>query len=131
MQHKHTSFAFLMEMLWVCGFFILAACIFLLVFVKADHMSRGASNLNQAVLAAENAVEDVFAEYSGAEAEAGEEQLYFDRSWNPLANGEGAEFFITVQTGFSDGFLHVTATAAARNGAEIYKLEGGRFIPAD
>lgn len=131
MQHKHTSFAFLMEMLWVCGFFILAACIFLLVFVKADRMSRGASNLNQAVLAAENAVEDVFAEYSGAEAKSGEEQLYFDRSWNPLANGEGAEFFITVQTVFSDGFLHVTATAAAQNGAEIYKLEGGRFIPAD
>lgn len=63
MERKHTSFAFLMEMLWVCGFFIVAACIFVLAFVKADQMSRGAKDLNQAVLTAENTMEHIFLWY--------------------------------------------------------------------
>lgn len=63
MERKRTSFAFLMEMLWVCGFFIVAACIFVLAFVKADQMSRGAKDLNQAVLTAENTMEHIFLWY--------------------------------------------------------------------
>ena len=40
-RNRRPSYAFLMEMLWVCGFFAVAACIFVLAFVKADSMSRG------------------------------------------------------------------------------------------
>lgn len=48
MNKKRTSYAFLMEMLWVCGFFAVAACIFVLAFAKADRLSQNAENLNHA-----------------------------------------------------------------------------------
>ena len=36
-RNRRPSYAFLMEMLWVCGFFAVAACIFsFLAFVKVD-----------------------------------------------------------------------------------------------
>ena len=59
-RNRRPSYAFLMEMLWVCGFFAVAACIFVLAFVKADSMSRRAEDLNQAVMAAENEMEQTF-----------------------------------------------------------------------
>ena len=52
-RNKRPSYAFLMEMLWVCGFFAIAACIFVMAFAKADSMSRKAQDLNEAVMAAE------------------------------------------------------------------------------
>lgn len=33
-RNKRPSYAFLMEMLWVCGFFAIAACIFVMAFAK-------------------------------------------------------------------------------------------------
>ena len=45
-RNKRPSYAFLMEMLWVCGFFAIAACIFVMAFAKADSMSRKAQDLN-------------------------------------------------------------------------------------
>lgn len=71
MKKRQTSYAFLMEMLWVCGFFALAACIFVLTFVKADHLSKRAENLNHAVLIAQNAVESCFSEYGKADGNGG------------------------------------------------------------
>ena len=41
---------FLMEMLVVVGFFIICASICVLVFVKADNISKDARDINQAVL---------------------------------------------------------------------------------
>jgi len=60
MKRKQTSYAFLMEMIWVCAFFLVCSCIFILAFVKADRMSHQADVLNQAVLAASNAMEQTF-----------------------------------------------------------------------
>lgn len=45
---------FLMEMIMVCGFFLLSAAVCIQVFLKADSMSRLAREKNQAVLAAES-----------------------------------------------------------------------------
>lgn len=58
--NKRPSYAFLMEMLWVCGFFAIAACIFVMAFAKADTMSRKAQDLNEAVMAAEQEMEQAF-----------------------------------------------------------------------
>ena len=62
MKRKPTSYAFLMEMIWVCAFFLVCACIFILAFVKADRLSHQADVLNQAVLSASSAMEHSFAE---------------------------------------------------------------------
>lgn len=59
-RNKRPSYAFLMEMLWVCGFFAIAACIFVMAFAKADSMSRKAQDLNEAVMAAEQEMEQTF-----------------------------------------------------------------------
>lgn len=50
---------FLMEMLVVVGFFIICASICVLVFVKADNISRDASDMNQAVLKAQSVAEEL------------------------------------------------------------------------
>lgn len=60
---------FLMEMLVVTGFFIACASICVLVFVKADGMSQGARDLNQAVLAAESLAEELKVWEAGAMAQ--------------------------------------------------------------
>lgn len=59
-RNKRPSYAFLMEMLWVCGFFAIAAYIFVMAFAKADSMSRKAQDLNEAVMAAEQEMEQTF-----------------------------------------------------------------------
>lgn len=50
---------FLMEMLIVAGFFIVCASICILVFVKADNISRDARDMNQAVLKAQSLAESL------------------------------------------------------------------------
>ena len=66
MKKERTSYAFLMEMIWVCAFFLICACIFVLVFMKAEQLSRQAEVLNQAVQAASNAMEEAFAKFQNA-----------------------------------------------------------------
>ncbi len=65
-KRQRPSYAFLMEMMWVCAFFLICACIFVLAFAKAEQMSRKAETLNKATLAASNAMEDVYAAFDGA-----------------------------------------------------------------
>ena len=48
-----------MEMLVVVGFFIICASICVLVFVKADNISRDARDINQAVLRAQSLAEEL------------------------------------------------------------------------
>lgn len=144
MERRRTSFAFLTEMMWVCGFFILASCVFVLAFVRADSMSRGARDLNHAVLAAENALEDTFAEYDEILKTGGELEesriLCFDRNWNqldPLPAGAervpgNYEFFIRITTAVEEDLLKATVTVDGKTPQEdhIYSLEGAHYAPA-
>lgn len=57
MNRKQHSGVFMMEMIMVVFFFILCASICILVFVRADRMSRQADDLNQGVLAAQSVAE--------------------------------------------------------------------------
>lgn len=79
-RNKRPSYAFLMEMLWVCGFFAIAACIFVMAFAKADSLSRKAQDLNEAVMAAEQEMEQTFL----SERE-GTWTVCLDRSWKPVS----------------------------------------------
>lgn len=130
MRPKHTSVAFLMEMLWVCGFFVISACIFLLVFVKADRMSLDTQNLNQAVLYTENAVEDTLANYTNDFDFSDSLTVFYDKEWTPMdSSSQDAAFQITVSASIEDRLLNVTAAAAHKNGDSIYSLSGARYLP--
>lgn len=134
MNKKRTSYAFLMEMLWVCGFFALASCIFVLAFVKADSLSKSAENLNHAVLAAGNAIETAFAGY-GEEALPQEIYYAFDKNWKPCeAQAPDAVFLLKVTPRLEDGLLNVTADVSERRGGvieSIYTLSGSASLAAE
>lgn len=126
MKTRRTSYGFLMEMLWVCAFFLISACIFVLAFAKSEQMSRDADTLNQAVLAASNAMEETFALYeSGTDAA--------DSSGNIEALAAACsfgEFTLRIETTLEDSFLQVTIrVVSTRDGSEIYTLEGSHFLP--
>ncbi len=53
-KKRSGSGIFLMEMIMVCGFFLLCAAVCIQVFLRADSMSRLAREKNQAILAAES-----------------------------------------------------------------------------
>ena len=143
MNRRPASSAFLLEMLWVCGFFALASCIFVMAFVKADTMSRGARNLNQAVTADETALEDTFAEYHNHnQSTAGIEDvdtktIYYDRNWHVTEDTsssvesvpENAAFSITVTSRPNGGLLEVTAEVFSITGESIYTLNGAHYVP--
>ncbi len=57
MNRKHPSGVFMMEMIAVVFFFILCAGICIKTFVKADLMSRTATDLNQGVMIAQSVAE--------------------------------------------------------------------------
>jgi hypothetical protein len=63
MKRERTSYAFLLEMIWVCAFFLICASIFVMAFAKAEQLSRQADVLNQAVQATSNVMEEVLAVY--------------------------------------------------------------------
>lgn len=146
-RNRRPSYAFLMEMLWVCGFFAVAACIFVLAFVKADSMSSRAGDLNQAVMAAENEMEQTFlGEKEGAWT------VCFDDSWKPLPAEEisskgpalGSEEMPAADSADPDrvhaalfvdsrrdgNLLNVTIHAAVLSPARetIYTLEGSHML---
>ena len=122
MKKNQTSYAFLMEMLWVCGFFALSACLFVLVFLKADQLSRRAENLNHAVLLTQNSLESRFADF---EQTASDERFY-DRHWNLVDEEAQAAFILTVSSATKEGLLTVTAAVTERQGELLYQLEGAR-----
>ena len=143
MNRRPASSAFLLEMLWVCGFFALASCIFVMAFVKADTMSRGARNLNQAVTAAETALEDTFAGYQNHDQsmagikDVDTKTIYYDRNWhvtedtssNAKSVPEDAAFSIIVTSQPNGNLLEVTAEVFSISGEPIYTLKGAHYVP--
>ena len=93
-RNKRPSYAFLMEMLWVCGFFAIASCIFVMAFAKADSMSRKAQDLNEAVMAAEQEMEQTFL----SERE-GTWSVCLDQAWKPVSEDPPAWYRRTVSGG--------------------------------
>lgn len=74
-----------MEMLVVVGFFIICASICVLVFVKADNISKDARDINQAVLKAQSLAEELKAGQSLRWPE-----MLPDRNiWENLADADG------------------------------------------
>lgn len=144
-KNRRPSYAFLMEMLWVCGFFAAAACIFVMAFVKADSMSSRAEDLNQAVTAADREMEQTL--LSGRE---GSWIVCFDDSWNalsesvpeyenisetgPLQGAPGeAHALLQVSSQAREGLLTVAIEARVLTPREesVYSLTGSKSLTPD
>ena len=94
---------FLMEMIAVVCFFILCASICILVFVKANNLSRLARDTNQASLAAESVAEVWKAEdaeglktWFGMREEGDHQVICWDSRWNVTADGNQTGFLAQV-----------------------------------
>lgn len=112
MKQKRTSFGFLMEMIWVSGFFLICACIFVLVFAKAESLSRRADLLNRAVQAASSAMEETFS---------------LDTPADTLSTDD---FRLTITASEENGILFVTVQVFDRSDDSIlYSLSGARALP--
>ena len=117
MKRKRTSYAFLLEMIWVCAFFLICASIFVMAFAKAERLSRQADVLNQAVQATSNVMEEVLAEFPSEG-----EQL------NAIPNAYATEdFTIELQCSSEDGLAFFTVTALdPKDGTIIYSLQSAK-----
>lgn len=90
---------FLMEMIAVVCFFILCASVCILVFVRANNLSRLAKDTNYASLAAESVAEIWKAEDAGGLKDrllmSGDQStgvIYWDSVWSPVLEKEEAEY---------------------------------------
>ena len=68
----------LLELIFVCGFFILASCIFVLVFFKAGQLSTLSRDTSAAVNAAQTIVEGIYPPEDENAAESREYTLSLD-----------------------------------------------------
>lgn len=128
MNKPRTSYPFLLEMLWVCGFFSVAACIFVLAFVKADLTSRDADALNHAVRAAQNAIETRYSTHDPT-AISGTEEFYYDRNWNETKEADTKPAYtLRLTDSIKDHMLYVTAEVTDKEGSLVYSLDGARYL---
>lgn len=134
MRRHATSYAFLMEMLWVCGWLAVSAAIFVLAFGKAESQSRKAENLNHAVLAAQNALEYRFAAGTAAwlSEDDGHSELneyyFFQTDWQPAVTATGSGFCLRLSSKNTKGLLSVSALVSDPGGEIIYRLEGAQHL---
>ncbi len=121
MKHERTSYAFLMEMIWVCAFFLICASIFVTAFAKAEQLSRKADTLNQAVQAVSNLVEDCLAEVE--DGDAGDVTALASKYTTD-------EISIGMYPRFEDGLYIISVSAFdPEDGEIIYSLTASRAVP--
>lgn len=127
MNKPRTSYSFLLEMAWVCGFFSIAACIFVLAFMEADRKSRSADALNRGVLMAQNAIEARYAAYDSS-MPSGTEVYYFDSNWKRLEK-DGADSFVVLKliTSLKNRMVCITARVEDSKGSLIYSLDSEHY----
>ena len=134
------SHGLLMELTIICGFFIAAACIFILVFVKAGQLSARSEDLSAAANAAQTIVENVLPE-DGADGEHTYE-IYFDENWKQLgttdSTGEDSSSgspvpgnvhaAARVTETWTDGLAHieVVITSDSAVEGELFRLSADR-----
>ncbi len=134
MNRKQRSGVFMMEMIAVVCFFILCTGICVQTFVKADLISRKASDLNQGVLIAQSIAEvwkaegpeglqkQFLAEHEEDRAEG--YQMGFDGNGDPCRI---ADAYFYVKTELSDpGQAEITVS---RGGNSVYSLNVSRHEP--
>ena len=119
MKRERTSYAFLLEMIWVCAFFLICASIFVVAFAKAEQISRQADVLNQAVQATSNVMEEVLAVFP-------EEQEQLEMISSVYSTDD---FSIELNHSSEDGLAFFTITAVNKTeGTILYSLQGAKAL---
>lgn len=142
-RKRSGSGIFLMEMIMVCGFFLLCAAVCIQVFMRSDAMSRLARERNQAVLAAESLAEtwkaggiEALTAKEGRELSEGETgyTLFFDQNWKLMDAPDGYQedslneaFFAAELTlgeeAAGEGKMNYLNLVIKRGAAHPYRLE--------
>lgn len=118
MKQTSSSYAFLAEMIWVCGFFAICAGIFVMVFMKAETLSRQADTLNRAVQAVSNVMETQLSETDP------------ERFPIRFSDDSSEDFTILIEGCTDAGLLNLTVTAVDPDDhSVIYSLTGARALP--
>ncbi len=124
------SHGLLMELTIICGFFIAAASIFILVFVRAGALSSRSRDLSAAVNAAQTIVESVV---PAEDAPDGERSytICYDENWGRLdaeSDPAASHAFAQVTETWEDGLVHIQVTVSSSSQAEgeLYRLSADR-----
>lgn len=139
MNRKNSSGAgmFMMEMIVAVFFFILCASTCILVFVKADSMSRLAKDTNNGVLAAES-VAEVWKEEGGdglgarfhARTTAGRIQICWDQGWNAVEGEASAAYLGDMFWEERDGLETARIVIRRADGrTELFSMTAARYLP--
>lgn len=137
-KNSSGSGVFLMEMILVVFFFILCAGICILVFVKADHMSRTAMDTNKSVITAQSIAE--IWKHEGPEglirrmdavmltAEENSAGLYWEKDWEPASGPERAAYEAKISwqetDGMSDAVIVIIRNEDSR---ELFAMEVSKY----
>ncbi|HCO29474.1 MAG TPA: hypothetical protein DIT54_08750 [Lachnospiraceae bacterium] len=127
-QQQRHSYAFLMEMLWVCGFFVICVGVFALLFVKADQISTNAEDLSYAIALSQNKIETAFTELKHP---TGNEIEYYNSNWQPTTKDDD-DRYATVTTTYSKDQDILTVSVVITQIGEtepIYELTGSHYLP--
>ena len=126
---------FLMEIIAVVCFFILCAGVCILAFVKANHLSRLAKDVNYASLAAESVAEVWKAQdmeglerqfFMSMEGETG--VICWDNQWNPVEDEKTADFSAQIDLA-GDGSVEEGRIRIRRlqDGTELFELSARKM----
>ena len=137
-KREAPSGRFMMEMMMVVFFFILCASTCILVFVKANNMSRQAKDLNQGVLMAESIVEIWKAEGEkgltekvGAQAYGGGKpryDVYWNQDWKPAAGEAEAVYRGDITLSEKDGMSYAEVVIfKMEDNDEVFRLEAQKY----
>ena len=109
----------------MCGFFAVAACVFVLVFLKAGRLSAAAEDISASVNAAQTIVETVLPD--GNTADGTETySIAFDQDWNRQESPEHAYATAQVTETWDNGLVHMEITVISAGGEELYLLSADR-----
>ena len=138
MNKKQHSGVFMMEMIMVVFFFIICASICILVFVRADKMSRRADDLNQAVLAAQSAAEVWKAEgedglekrFQAVSDGSGSLTMYFEKNGSAASpDAYVCQVTVTPEPADSDSpVLRQADIAVTCGGESVFSLSVSRHV---
>lgn len=139
MNKKNSSGAgmFMMEMIVAVFFFILCASACILVFVKADSLSRLAKDTNNGVVVAESVAEVWKAEgISGlelrfhAQGDHNQMLIFWDREWKAIIDETAAEYLAEISWEEEDGLETAQIVVRRTDGEkELFSMTAARYLP--
>lgn len=137
MNKKNRSGAglFMMEMIVAVFFFILCASTCILVFVKADTMSRLARDTNSGVMAAESMAEvwktegtDGLVVRLDAQADGKRVEVFWDKNWNTVSDGTDAAYKGELVWEAQDGLENAQIMVSRMDGKELFSMTVSRYL---